>query len=142
MREQWHARPKRLQKVVYGACGTLPSIAGFLDKKGGCWDVDYWAAWGIYGNSHGTAERGANAPLRFNDLGLEGALHQSWFAVKRTPDYTAPGLGWGFGLDFFFGADAPDAQVGSSPLQLDVDNEWDNTWDSSSRYGLAVPQFY
>ena len=138
-------RPRLIRKVAYAAIG-LPSVAmKFLPEmhaKGGCWHDDKWMAWGFYNNSHGLGGATGNAPLRFNGLAEELALHQAWYHVRREPNYYADGFGWGMGLDVMFGADGPDVQVGNSPLQLSIDNEWDNTWDTSNRYGFAIPQMY
>ncbi|MEM8680133.1 MAG: outer membrane beta-barrel protein, partial [Planctomycetota bacterium] len=138
-------RPRLIRKSIYAAIGLPSAAMKFLPgikTKGGGWYTDKWIAAGFYNNDHGLGGQMGNSPLRFNSLAEELALNQAWYHIRRAPNYEAPGFGWGFGFDVLFGNDAPDVQVGSSPLQITPDNEWDGTWDTSSRYGFAIPQMY
>jgi len=109
------------------------------DPCGGCrgccrspLEIGGWFSAGIYANGFGAP---LNGPLGFNDLGDGFNLHQAWIFAEKAVNTGGCGFDWGYRIDFMFGADGPDTQAFGGL-------GWDTTWDSSSRYGFAMPQFY
>jgi hypothetical protein len=90
-----------------------------------------WIQSGVMTNSHGAE---SNGPLGFNNL-TDFNLHQLWFYLERKTDTEKNCIDWGGRVDYVFGVDGPDTQAFG-------DQSWDYGWNSSSRYGSAIPQLY
>ena len=101
----------------------------FVKEAG--FDVSGWVQSGILTNSHGA---GSNGPLGFNNL-TDFNLHQGWIYAERKTDTEKNCFDWGGRVDYVFGVDGPDTQAFG-------DQSWDYGWNSSSRYGSAIPQLY
>jgi hypothetical protein len=94
-------------------------------------DISGWVQSGIITNSHGA---GSNGPLGFNNL-TDFNLHQGWIYAERKTDTEKNCFDWGGRVDYVYGVDGPDTQAFG-------DQGWDYGWNSSSRYGSAIPQLY
>lgn len=94
-------------------------------------DIGGWVQSGIFTNSHGAS---TNGPLGFNNL-TDFNLHQLWMYTERKTNTDENCVDWGGRIDYVFGVDGPDTQAFG-------DQSWDYGWDSSSRYGSAIPQIY
>jgi hypothetical protein len=90
-----------------------------------------WVQSGLYTNAHGAA---SNGPLGLNNL-TDFNLHQFWVSAERKTDTQKNAWDLGGRIDYVFGVDAPDTQAFG-------DQSWDFGWNSSSRYGSAIPQSY
>lgn len=108
---------------------TLPQ-ANFLKERNIV--VSGWLEGGIYGNQYGNALNGPIGMRRFGD-GFNA--DQLWLSVDKQTD--TKGHGWDVGghVDYVFGDDGPLTQSFG-------DRTWDYGWNSSSRYGSAMPQLY
>ncbi len=114
-----------------GALGdpwTLPQPD--LLKEAG-FNVSGWIQSGVYTNAHGAS---SNGPLGFNNL-TDYNLHQLALSVEKKTDTEKNCWDLGGRIDYFYGIDGPDAQAFG-------DQSWDYGWNSSSRYGSAIPQLY
>ena len=127
------------------SCGLGGGLFGPCCEHGDAWTLfpefcdgstmGGWVSGGIYSNAHGRRGVGGNGPLGFRDLAGEGALNQAWFFAGREADGQC-GLDWGYRVDYVFGIDGPDTQA------FGQNSGYDTDWDSSSRYGSALPQLY
>lgn len=107
---------------------TLPRPC-FLKEAG--ITVGGWVQSGMLSNAYGTA---SNGPLGFNGLS-DYNLHQlAVFAEKKTNTENKC-IDLGGRIDYVYGIDGPDVQAFG-------DHSWDFGWNSSSRYGSAIPQLY
>jgi hypothetical protein len=107
---------------------TLPQPC-FLQQRG--ITIGGWTQAGIYTNSHGAS---TNGPLGTNNL-TDFNLHQMWFFAEKKTNTDDGGWDLGGRMDYLFGVDGPDFQAFG-------DQGWDFGWNSSSRYGSAIPQAY
>jgi len=120
-----------------GGCGCDPCDHGdpwsLFECHNKCgWEFGGWVAAGGTWNLDGYD---TNAPLEFNNWEGELLAEQVWFYAAKEADTGGCGHDWGFRIDYVFGSDAPDTQAFG-------DEGWDFDWDSSSRYGSAIPQLY
>ncbi|MFZ5830923.1 MAG: porin [Planctomycetota bacterium] len=95
-------------------------------------DIFGWVQGGMYSNTFGAPE---NGPLGLNANADGFNLHQAWIAAEKTVDTGGYGFDWGGRIDYVYGVDGPDTQAFG-------DESWDFGWDSSDRYGSAIPQIY
>ena len=99
------------------------------------WEFGGWLAGGSTINAHGNRTPVGNAPLGFNNYANGAVLNQAWLYAGKSADTGGCGFDWGCRIDFMFGADGPDTQAFG-------DGGWDESWDTSSQYGFAMPQYY
>lgn len=107
---------------------TLPQPC-FLKEHG--IEVHGWASSGIYGNNYGDP---SNGPLGFNNFSDFNLNQLTVYAEKKT---NTEEKGWDIGgrIEYMYGTDAVKTQAFG-------DQGWDYGWNSSSRYGSAIPQMY
>ncbi|MFZ5828995.1 MAG: porin [Planctomycetota bacterium] len=108
---------------------TLPQL-NCLQCRG--INIAGWLQGGMYSNAYGDP---SNGPLGLNNLGDGFNLHQAWIYAEKQVDTGGCGVDWGGRIDYVFGVDGPDTQAFG-------DQGWDFGWNSSDRYGSAIPQAY
>ncbi len=94
-------------------------------------EIGGWVQSGVYTNAHGAP---TNGPMGFNNL-TDFNLHQLWFYAEKKTNTECGCWDLGGRIDYVYGVDGPDTQSFG-------DQGWDFGWDSSSRYGSAIPQIY
>lgn len=94
-----------------------------------------WVSAGIYSNQYGNDGIYGNGPIGMRQLANEFSLNQAWFFAEKLADGEC-GLDYGYRVDYIFGTDGPDTQAFGQASGYDTD------WDTSSRYGSALPQLY
>jgi hypothetical protein len=107
---------------------TLPQPCLFqqMDIK-----ISGWTEAGMLTNNHGAP---SNGPLGLNNL-TDFNLHQLWFTAEKKTNTEDNCWDLGGRVDYVYGVDGPDTQSFG-------DQGWDYGWNSSSRYGSAIPQMY
>lgn len=117
-------------------CNEINRAIGYDPALCGCgWDIGGWLAIGTTMNGHGNRTSSGNLPFGFNNYADGPILNQAWLYGGKEVSNSGCGFDWGFRVDLMFGADGPDTQAFG-------DGGWDESWDTSSQYGFAMPQYY
>jgi hypothetical protein len=106
-----------------------------LSKSKGCGiEVGGWMSSGIYANQYGAKDNGS---ITMREYGDGYTVDQLWVYAEKKADNGGHGLAVGGRVDFFWGADGPDAQTY-------YDWGWDSEWITSrdGNYGSSMPQLY
>jgi hypothetical protein len=121
-------------------CDSGCGIGGGLCALGEC---DLGEPWTLFGESCGWSAGGwvsigahTAADTLFNTRPDEIQLHQAWLFAQKSID-TADGFDIGGRIDYIYGTDGPNTQSFGTGAR-----GWDNSWDSGSDYGHAIPQLY
>jgi hypothetical protein len=107
---------------------TLPQ-ACFLKENG--IEIHGWGSAGMDTNAHGAA---SNGPLGFNNF-TDFNLNQLMVYAEKKVDTEKNCFDVGGRVDYLYGIDGPKTQAFG-------DQGWDSGWNSSNRYGSAIPQMY
>jgi hypothetical protein len=103
-----------------------PCICANRDLK-----IGGWLEAGMFGNQYDTV---SNGPLGLRDKKYFDA-DQLWIYAERATNTECKDWDIGGRVDYVYGIDGPDTQCFG-------DRSWDFGWNSSDRYGSAIPQIY
>jgi len=117
----------------FGCCDM-----GCCDCGSSAWNGIEFGGWlelGYTYNGRGNRAGNGNSPIGFTQISDAVTLNQAWGYVGKEANTGGCGTDWGFRADILWGTDGPDTQAFG-------DQGWDFGWNSSSRYGTAIPQLY
>lgn len=115
---------------LFGPC-DLGEPWRLFPQRPGRPNVGGWLSGGAYGNTFGAP---TNGPIAFRGAPKNLNLYQAWLYAEKEAE-TGGNLDWGYRVDYLFGIDGPYTQAFGG-------TGYDTGWDSSGRYGSALPQLY